>query len=465
MPEPRLSGAEAAAGEAVRRHQKAALGVAMLGFAVVTLDAQIVNVALPSIHDALGGGLTGLQWIVTGYTLMFSSLLLFGGTIADRVGSRSAYRNGMLLFVAASVACALAPSLPLLIAARLVQGTGAALVTPTALSLIREAFEEPRARARAIAYWGVGGSVAAAAGPILGGLLTQVNWRLIFLINVPVGAAALITLRAVAQSPRRPASFDWPGQITAIVALGALTYAFIEGGSAGLTSPPVMIAIVVAAVGLASFLRIEARQRQAMIPLGLFRLRPTATSLAIALITMLGFYGCVFLQSLYFQDQRGYSALATGLLFLPMTGTVALASTVVAKAGHRVSRRLLITGGQMGMATGLLALAVAPPDAPVGIVACLMILVGAGGAVTVPPVAAVIFDTVPAALAGTASGVLNTFRQIGGSLGVAIFGAAVTATNGFTSGLRIGYVGTAALLMVTGLLTFRLLPTAKPPTE
>ena len=134
------------------RQQRAALAVAMLGFAVVTLDAQIVNVALPSIHNALGGGLSGLQWIVTAYTLMFSSLLLLGGTIADRIGSRSAYRNGMLLFVAASVVCAFAPSLPLLVVARLFQGTGAALVTPTALSLIREAYDESKSRARAIAY-------------------------------------------------------------------------------------------------------------------------------------------------------------------------------------------------------------------------------------------------------------------------------------------------------------------------
>jgi MFS family permease len=156
-----------------RDRQRAALAAAMLGFAVVTLDAQIVNVALPSIHDDLGGGLSGLQWIVSGYTLMFSSLLLFGGTIADRFGSRRAYRNGMLLFVVASAACALAPSLQLLILARLLQGTGAALVTPTALSLIREAYDDVQARAKAIAYWGVGGSIAAAAGPILGGLLTQ----------------------------------------------------------------------------------------------------------------------------------------------------------------------------------------------------------------------------------------------------------------------------------------------------
>jgi len=438
------------------RQQRAALAVAMLGFAVVTLDAQIVNVALPSIHNALGGGLSGLQWIVTAYTLMFSSLLLLGGTIADRIGSRSAYRNGMLLFVAASVVCAFAPSLPLLVVARLFQGTGAALVTPTALSLIREAYDESKSRARAIAHWGVGGSIAAAAGPILGGILTQIDWRLIFLINVPVGGTALLILRATAPSPRRHASFDWAGQITAIVGLASLTYAFIEGGSQGFSSPTIIAAFVVAIVALAAFLRIEAGRREPMIPLPLFRSRRIAISLSIAGITMLGFYGTVFLQSLYFQEQRGYSALATGLLFLPMTGLVALSSAAVAKLMNYFSRRALIIAGQIGMATGLLTLALVPRSAPIWIPSCLMILVGVGGVITVPPIAALIFDAAPADLAGTASGVLNTVRQFGGSLGVAIFGAAVNASSTFITGLRISYIGTAVLLAATVLLTLSL---------
>jgi len=442
-------------GGAGRRHQRAALAAAMLGFAVVTLDAQIVNVALPSIHDDFGGGLSSLQWIVSGYTLMFSSLLLFGGTIADRIGSRNAYRNGMLLFVAASVACALAPSLTLLIIARLVQGTGAALVTPTALSLIREAYDDAKARAKAIAYWGVGGSIAAAAGPILGGILTQVDWRLIFLINVPIGLAALAILRAVAHSRQRATPIDWAGQLTAILSLGALTAAFIEGGSIGFTTLPILAALAIAVAAFAAFLRVESRRTHAMVPLELFRSRPIAISLTIAFITMLGFYGTVFLQSLYFQEQRGYSALATGVLFLPMTGMVAVASFVVAQVGHRFNRAAMIITGQLGMATGLIALAAAPHNVPVWTVSGLMILVGVGGAITVPPIAALILDAAPAALAGTASGVLNTFRQMGGSLGVAIFGATVNSAT-FATGLRISYIGTAVLLAVTVIISRRL---------
>jgi hypothetical protein len=202
---------------------RASLTVAMLGFAVVTLDTQVVNVALPDINRNLGGTLSGLQWVVTGYTLMFSALLLFAGTFSDRIGARRAYGVGMMIFVVASAVCGFAPGMGWLVAARIVQGIGAALVTPTSLALIRAAYHEPAARARAIAYWAMGGSMAAAAGPVLGGALTQLDWRLIFFLNLPVGVVAVLVLRGAADSPRRVVPFDWTGQITAVLALGALT--------------------------------------------------------------------------------------------------------------------------------------------------------------------------------------------------------------------------------------------------
>jgi DHA2 family methylenomycin A resistance protein-like MFS transporter len=422
------------------RPNTAALAAAMFGFAVVTLDAQVTNVALPAIHRELGGGLSGLQWVVTGYTLMFSVLLLFGGTIADRIGSRRAYRNGLLLFVAASVACGLAPSLGFLIVAHMAQGVGAALVTPTSLSLIREAYDDAEDRARAIGLWAVGGSIAAAAGPIVGGALAQINWRLIFFLNLPVGLAALAVLTRVANSPRRPARFDWLGQVSAVVGLAALTYGFIEGGSKGFGSAQIVAAFILALFAFVLFLLAESRGRHPMLPLALFQSRTVTVSLSVALITMAGFYGTVFLQSLYFQQQRGYSALATGLLFLPMTGLVALTSSFVARVVHRFGYLVPIVGGQLGMIAGLVGLALLPVDAPVLDVAGLMILVGIGGAFTVPAIASLILESAPGELAGTASGVLNTFRQMGGSLGVAVFGAIVAASGAFASGLRTSYL-------------------------
>jgi len=438
------------------RNKRAALLVAMFGFGVVTLDAQITNVALPAIHQHLSGGLSGLQWIVTGYTLMFSALLLFGGSIADQIGSKKAYGGGMVLFVAASIACGLAPSLSMLIVARLVQGIGAALVTPTSLSLIREAFEDAQERTKAIALWAVGGSVAAAAGPLLGGALVQVDWRLIFFINVPVGAAAFVALTSVSASTRRQARFDIPGQIAAVLALGGLTYGCIEGGSMGFSTAPVISAFLIALIAFAVFLTVQARSSHPMVPLALFRSRPVAITLTVAFVTMAAFYGLVFLQSLYFQQQRGHSALLTGLLFLPMTAFVAVISYLAPRIADRVGRLAPIVVGQLSMIVGLITLALLPDGVPVILVALVMVLVGGGGGLTVPPIASLIFGTAPQHLAGTASGVLNTFRQMGGSLGVAVFGAVVTASAAFTSGLRIDFIAIAVLLGLAVVLSLTL---------
>ena len=263
-----------------RRHLRAALAAAMLGFFVVALDAQVVNVALPAIRADLGGGLSGLQRVVTGYTLMFSALLLFGGTFSDRAGARRAYGTGMVVFAAASAACGLAPSLGFLVAARLVQGAGAALVTPTSLALIREAYHDPGQRARAIAYWAMGGSVAAAAGPVLGGALSQLDWRLIFFLNLPAGALALVVLTRVGASPRQAVPFDWTGQICAVLALAALTYAVIEGGKQGYGSAPILAAFMAAIAASAAFLAAQALGRHPIVPLEMFRSRTAAILLA-----------------------------------------------------------------------------------------------------------------------------------------------------------------------------------------
>ena len=435
--------------------QRASLIVAMLGFFVVALDAQIVNVALPAIRGDLGGGLSGLQWIVTGYTLMFSALQLFAGTFSDRAGARRAYGVGIIVFTVASVACGFSPSLPAVIAGRVLQGIGAALITPASLALIREAYHDPARRARAIVYWGLGGSVAAAAGPVLGGFLTQLDWRLIFYVNVPVGAAALFVLSRVAPSPRRPMPFDWLGQFTAVLALASLSYGIIEGAEIGYGSPGILALFVVFLASLAAFVALQAKGKHPMIPLELFRSRTVSTALAIALVTMAAFYGVVFLQSLYFQQQRGATALETGLLFLPMTALVALLNPLVARFVSRHGNIVAIAAGQALMAVGLAGLCFLPTDSPIWVVALVMVPVGVGGSFTVPPIIALIMDHVPAERAGTASGVVNTARQVGGSLGVAVFGAVVSAQE-FMGGLRAGLGATAVILLVLIVLSLKL---------
>lgn len=440
---------------------RTSLAAAMVGFFVVVLDAQIVNVALPGIRNDLGGGLSGLQWIVTGYTLTFSALQLFVGTFSDRVGARRAYGLGIILFTLASAACGFSPSLGALIAGRIVQGIGAAMITPASLALIREAYRDAARRGRAIVHWGLGGSVAAAAGPVVGGFLTQVDWRLIFFVNLPVGVAALLILSRVAPSPRRPMPFDWLGQITAVLTLASLAYGIIEGAELGYGSPQILLTFAICVASAAVFVAAQARGKNPMIPLDLFRSRTVPIALTIAGVTMAAFYGVVFLQSLYFQQQRGATALETGLLFLPMTVLVALLNPLVARLMSRHGRVSMIVGGQLLMALGLAGLTLLPASSPTLLAALLMVPVGVGGSFTSPPIIALILDQVPAERAGTASGAINTARQVGGSLGVAVFGA-VLAGQDFMDGLRAGLGAIAVLLLVLAVATLPLRHAKRP---
>lgn len=243
---------------------------------MITLDALIVSVALPAIGRDLGGGITGLQWVVDGYTLMLAALLLTAGAVSDRVGAKRAFGLGLAVFLAASAACGFAPSLAVLVVARFAQGAGAAVMMPAALALIRDGYPDARARTHALAIWAVGGSVGSAAGPLVGGALAGWDWRWIFFINLPVGLVALVLLGRAASSPPRAVPLDAVGQVSAVVALGAVTYALIEGGQAGFGSVRILGALVLAAVAVAVFLTDQARGRTPMMPLDLFRSRPEA---------------------------------------------------------------------------------------------------------------------------------------------------------------------------------------------
>lgn len=435
------------------RTPRAALAVAMLGFFVMALDSQVVNVALPTVREDLGGNLSALQWVVTGYTLSFSALLLFGGTFSERIGAKHAYGAGMVLFVGASALCGLAPTLPVLVGARVLQGVGAALITPTSLALIRQEFDDAAARTRAIAYWAMGGSVAAAAGPILGGALAQVDWRWIFYLNLPVGVVALLVLARVSDSPRRAVPFDRTGQISAVVALACLTFAVIEGAELGYTSTAVTVAFVVAGLAAAVFLPSQARGMHPMIPLDLFRSRQVVVTLVVAFVGMAAFYGLVFVQGLYFQEGRGLDPLTTGLLFLPMTGLVALLNPIAARMALRYGPVVPIVGGQLVALAGLVGLVLAPGSAAPWVVALLMVPVGVGGSFTVPSLTSMLLDAVPAERAGTGSGVLNTARQVGGSLGVAAVGAVLAAQTDIVTGQRTALLAVAVLVAATTALS------------
>ncbi|WP_240529731.1 MFS transporter [Streptomyces mangrovisoli] len=440
----------------VARRDGVALVAALLGFTVITIDVSAVNIALPAIGTSLDGGMTGLQWVVDAYTLMFAALMLSAGALADRAGARRAYAWGVALFTLASLGCALAPGIGVLVGARVAQGGAAAVVMPASLALIRQAYEDPRARARAIALWTVGGSVAMAAGPVLGGLLTEgAGWRAVFLINMPVGAVILGLLVRVPRSARRSAAVDAGGQLTAVLALAGLAFAVIEGGHLGWTSGPVLTAAALAVASGCAFRVVEARHRRPMVPLEMLTDRRVAVPLAVGFAVNAAFYGGIFLLGLYCQQLRGMSGIEAGLMFVPMSAVVTATNLVSPRLAERIGRRPVIVAGQLIFAGAMFALLPLAAHTPVWLVLVLLLPLSVGGALAVPALTALLMDAVPGERAGTASGLLNSFRQTGGALAVALFGGLLAGPGGAFSlpGMRIGLVAVAALLLATAALS------------
>ncbi|MFE6888649.1 MFS transporter [Streptomyces sp. NPDC057694] len=449
--------AEAAPGR--RPPAAVALIAALLGFTVITIDVSAVNIALPAVGASLHGGMTGLQWVVDAYTLLFAGLMLSAGALADRAGARRAYAFGVGLFTLASLACGLAPGIGALVAARVVQGAAAAVVMPASLSLIRQAYDDARHRARAIALWTVGGSVAMAAGPVLGGVLTEsVGWRAVFFLNLPVGAAILALLAKVAPSPRRPAPIDVPGQVTAVLALAGLTFAVIEGGHAGWTSVPVLGSLVVAVGAAVAFRAVERRHRAPVVPPAMLRDRTVAVSLAVGFALNLAFYGLVFLLGLYLQQARGMSALSAGLVFVPLAVIITSTNLVSPRVAERIGRRPVIVIGQLVLALAMFVLLPLDAGTPMWLVVLLLVPTGLGGAFAVPALTALLMDSVPGPRAGIASGLLNAFRQTGGALAVALFGSLVAGDGFSLPGMRVSLIIAGCVLLATSVLARVCLP-------
>ncbi|MFE0099437.1 MFS transporter [Streptomyces sp. NPDC059009] len=418
-----------------RRARPYALLAALLGFTVISIDVSAVNIALPAIRSSLHGGMAGLQWVVDAYTLMFAALMLSAGALADRAGARRAYAWGIGLFTAASLACALAPGIGSLIAARVAQGGAAAVVMPASLALIRQAYDEPGRRARAVALWTVGGSVAMAAGPVLGGVLTEVaSWRAVFLLNLPVGAVILALLTRTARSPRRAAPLDLAGQVTAVAALAGLAYGVIEGGHSGWTRGPVLLALAVAVAAGFGFYAVEKRHHAPMVPLSMLRNREVSVSLAAGFAINAGFYGLIFLLGLYLQELRGMSGTAAGLMFVPLAAIITSTNLVSPQLAQRFGRRPVVVAGQAILALAMFVLLPLTAATPLWLVLVLLIPTGIGGALAVPALTAQLLDSVPGHRAGTASGLLNALRQTGGALAVAFFGSLLAADGGTGSG-------------------------------
>ncbi|MEJ8282358.1 MFS transporter [Curtobacterium citreum] len=438
------------------RAARLTLVLASLGFFLITLDILIVNVALTTIGRELGGSTAGLQWVIDAYTLLFASLLLFAGNLSERIGAKRAIGWGIAGFLVASVACALAPTLGALIAARAVQGAAAAVMLPASMALIREAFPEARERAHALGIWAVGGAVAGAVGPILGGALTTLDWRLVFAINLPVCVVMLVMLVRVAPSARRPARFDAAGQVLALLALGGLVFGLIEGGATGFGRWYVVVALVVAAAAVAGFLLVQAHGRNPMMPLDLFRSGGMRIALGVGFAFMVGNFGSVFVLSLYLQQHLGLSPLAAGLVFLPSAAFSIVGNVVSGSLVNRFGARVPVVAGLSTMVLGLVVVIVlAPLDSVVAVAVCT-ILTGAGGSVAMPPATSVVLASVPAERSGTASAVFNTFRQVGGAVAIAVFGAFLADRSQFVVGTQTSFVVAAVVLLVAALAAIRI---------
>ena len=444
----------------MEREQGWALVATSLGFGAVQLDVSVVNVAITPIGADLGGSIGGLQWVVDAYTVAFAALLLSAGALGDRIGARRVFFAGFALFTLASMGCGSAPSLGWLIAARAVQGIGAAALVPCSLTLLNHAYPDTRARARAIGRWAAGASAALSAGPLVGGVLTAaLGWRSIFYINVPIGLVGiLLTARYAAETLRSPGrGVDLPGQGMAVLALVVLAATTVEGGRRGFADPVVAAGFGLAAVALGGFVLVESRRAEPMLPLGLFRSPTFAALSAVGLLVNIAFYGLIFLLGLYFQTTRHYSALATGLAFAPSTASVLVANLGAGRLTRAFGTRSVLAGAALLMAASLGGLLVVGPGTAYPTIVVQLSALGFGLGLIVPAMTAAMLGSVDTARSGVASGALQTARQTGSVIGVALFGS--LATGNLVTGLRLALVTAGGLTLVVVALVVAALST------
>jgi len=437
------------------------LGAVSLGLFMIMLDNTVVNVALPSIQRDLGVGLSELEWIVSGYALTFAALMLIGGKLADAYGRRLVFVIGIVVFTVASLLCGLSTSGDMLIASRVLQGAGAAMMNPATLSIIAATFP-PRQRGTAIGIWAGVSALALAIGPLVGGLLTEhASWNWIFFVNVPIGVLGIAASFLLIDESRDESHerLDLPGLATSGLGLFALTYGLIEGNNFGWGSVRIVGAFVVAAVSLTVFVLLERRQRAPMLDLTLFRNRTYVGANLAMLLVALAMFGVFFFVSLYMQNVLGYSAVEAGAAFLPMTVLIILIAPLAGRASDRWGSRWLITGGMVLLAVQLAYFSQLSADSTFWVLLPALVLGGFGMSMTMTPSSAAAMRAVPVEKAGIGSAVLNACRQVGGSTGIALMGAIMASrltspptTASFMDGFELALV-VASVIALAGAIT------------
>ncbi|MBO0807800.1 MAG: MFS transporter, partial [Actinobacteria bacterium] len=437
--------------------------VTVLGSGIAALDATVVNIALPTIGREFHTGVGALQWVMSGYTLTLAAFLLIGGSLGDRYGRRRVYLAGVLWFAVASAACGFAPDATFLIVMRVLQGIGAALLTPGSLAILEASFV-PADRSRAIGAWSGLGGVATAAGPLLGGfLISAASWRWIFFINLPLAAVVIaLGARHVPESrdPAVTGRQDWTGALTAVVFLTGITFAFIEGPALGWSSAVVLVMAAIGAAGLAAFLLAERRAAAPMLPLSIFADRQFAATNAVTFIVYAALTGATFLLPVMLQVVSGYSPLASGLALLPLTFIMLALSARSGRLASQIGPRLQMSVGPIVVGAGFALLTLATQGSSyVAYVLPAVIVFGLGLAITVAPLTATAMSSAPAELSGIASAVNNDVARFGGLLAVAVLpplagitGTAYLHPAALAAGFRTAVLIAAGMCVAGGLL-------------
>jgi EmrB/QacA subfamily drug resistance transporter len=437
------------------------LAAVSFGLFMIMLDNTVVNVALPSIERDLHISIAQLEWIVTAYALVFAALMITGGKLADLYGRRRIFVVGLAIFTLSSLACGFAPSSGFLIGARAFQGIGAALMNPATLSIITATFP-PKQRGQAIGIWAGVSAMALAIGPLAGGLIVDnINWNWIFFVNVPVGVLGIVVAKFFIDESRDTSheqSIDLPGLATSAAGLFALSYALIEGNAKGWASAEILGLFATAAVLLVAFVLLESRQRLPMLDLSLFKIGSFVGANIVAMLVSLGMFGVFFFVSLYIQNILGYSPTKAGAAFLPMTILIILLAPIAGKQSDRIGSRWLMGGGMTVLGISLLLYQRVGLHSTFWTLLPAMVLGGVGMAFVMSPMTSAAMGAVPIDKAGVGSGVLNSFRQVGGALGIAAMGAILASYVSVPVNTPLGkqqYVdGLHAALLVSALIAF-----------
>jgi EmrB/QacA subfamily drug resistance transporter len=441
------------------------LAICCLSLFIVGLDSTVVNLALPSIRSELNASVSKLQWTIDAYTLVIASLLMLSGSTADRLGRRRVFQAGLVLFGLGSLACGFAPTVGLLIAFRMVQAIGGSMLNPVAMSIITNTFTDPRERAQAIGVWGGVVGLSMSVGPVVGGaLVDSAGWRFIFFVNVPVVLVALVLTAFFVPESRAAVArrLDPVGQSLVILFLIGLTYGIIEGRSAGWGSPLIVSCFAVVVLSLVTLVFYERRREQPLLDPRFFRSAPFSGATLIAVAGFAALSGFLFLNSLYLQEVRGFTALHAGLLTLPMAAmTVIFAPVSGWLVGNRGPRLPLVVAGTMLGLSGLI-LAQLTASTAVALLLIGYLIFGLGFGMLNSPITNAAVSGMPRSQAGVAAAIASTSRQVGASLGVAIVGTVLTARltgpleTGFVSAARLGWyiiAGCGVLVLCFGLLT------------